>query len=109
MWAEAFSFDVKMPVHSSAISTPRSRCGSSAGLRIDLGVEPAVDRVEAQEVGVGLDRAEIVDRHHLDVRPSRLGDRPQHVAPDPTEPVDRYPHSHGFKTPLHGRSATMSV
>ena len=30
----AFSFEVKMPVHSSAMSTPSSRCGSSAGFLI---------------------------------------------------------------------------
>ena len=29
--AEALSFEVKMPVHSSAMSTPSSLCGSSAG------------------------------------------------------------------------------
>ncbi len=33
-WAAALSLDVKMPVHSSAMSTPRSLCGSSAGSRM---------------------------------------------------------------------------
>jgi hypothetical protein len=77
--------EVKMPVHSSAMSTPSSLCGSSAGsldrgdldlaaadvdrVAVDLHLarEAAVHAVEAEQVGVGLDRAEIVDRHDLDV------------------------------------------
>ena len=47
-----------------------------------------MDRVVAQQVGVGLDRAEVVDRDDLDVGAARLDDRPQHVAPDPAETVD---------------------
>ncbi len=78
-WAAALSLAVKMPVHSSAISTPRSFHGSVDGSRSavtligavadDDGValdghfagEAAMHGVEAQQVGVGLDRAEIVD------------------------------------------------
>src|SRR5215211_2632573 len=33
-WALALSFEVKKPVHSSAMSTLSSRCGSSPGLRM---------------------------------------------------------------------------
>ena len=35
--------------------------------RLDGAGEAAVDRIVAQQVGVGFDRAEVVDRHHLDV------------------------------------------
>ena len=101
-----------MPVHSSAMSTPRSLCGSSAGFLIavtlmllavdddavavdlDLRREAAVDGIEAQQVGVGLDRAEIVDRHDLDVRAAALDDGAQDVAADATEPVDGDLHRH---------------
>ena len=58
--------------------------------------EAAVDAVEAEEVRVGLDRAEIVDRHDLDVLALRLDDRAQHVAPDAAEAVDRHLHRHVF-------------
>jgi hypothetical protein len=55
---------------------------------LDLAVEAAVHRVEAEQVGVGLDRAEIVDRHDLDVFAARLHDGAQHVAADAPEAVD---------------------
>ena len=96
-----------MPVHSSAMSTPSSLCGSSAGFAIAVTLigprptsmvspstftslrEAAVHAVEAQQVGVGLDRAEIVDRHDLDVVAAGFDDGAQHVAADAAEPVDR--------------------
>ena len=58
--------------------------------------------VEAEEVGVGLDRAEIVDRHDLDVLAAGLHDRAQHVAPDAPETVDSNPNCHD--TLLYGLS-----
>ena len=103
---------VKMPVHSSAMSTPSALCGSLAGSRsavtlilprptsmrvavdLDLAGEAAVDAVEAQQVGVGLDRAEIVDRHDLDVLAARFDDGAQDVAADAAESVDRNPNCH---------------
>ncbi len=60
----------------------------------DLVRKAAVHAVEAQQMGVGLDRAEIVDRHHLDVRAARFDDGAQDVAANSPEPVDRYPHRH---------------
>ena len=44
-----------------------------------------MDGVVAEEVGVGLDRAEVVDRHDLDVVALGLDDGAQHVAPDAAE------------------------
>ena len=44
--------------------------------------------VEAQQMGVGLDRAEIVDADHLDVPTAGLGDGAQDVAADAAKPVD---------------------
>ena len=72
------------------MSTPSALCGSFDGIALggdlhlaaadidrvavdlDLVREAAVHGVEAQQVGVGLDRAEIVDRHDLDVLAARL-------------------------------------
>ncbi len=50
--------------------------------------------IEAQQMGVGLDRAEIVDPDHLDILAAGLGDRSQHVAADAAKPVDRDPDCH---------------
>ena len=61
--------------------------------------ELAVHRIVAEQVGVGLDRAEIVDRDDLDVRTAGLDDGAQNVAPDASEPVDRDLHSH-FPVPF---------
>ena len=80
-----FPSTVKRPVHSSAMSTARSFHGSFAGSRIAvtlIGPLPTIDRValdlhfagkaamhgiEAQQMGIGLDRSEIVDGDNLDV------------------------------------------
>ena len=56
--------------------------------------ETAVHAVEAQQVGVGLDRAEIVDRNHFNVFAAGLGDGAQHQSPDASEPVDRNLYRH---------------
>jgi hypothetical protein len=54
--------------------------------------EPAVGRVERQQVrkrpGVG----DVVDRHHLQVR--AIQRQPREHTPDPTETVDSHPRSH---------------
>ena len=47
-----------------------------------------MDAVVAEKMGVGLDRAEIVDGHHLDIRAARLVDGAQDIAPDASESVD---------------------
>ena len=56
--------------------------------------EAAVHAVEAQQVGVGLDRAEIVDADDLDILAARLGDGAQHVAADAAKSVDRDANCH---------------
>ena len=50
--------------------------------------------VEAQQVGVGLDRAEIVDADHLDILAAGLGDGAQDVAADAAKTVNRDPDGH---------------
>ena len=58
--------------------------------------EAAVDAVVAHQVGVGLDRTEVVERDDLDVGAAQLDDRAQHVAPDAAEAVDCNLHRHGL-------------
>src|SRR5208337_2633491 len=62
----------------------------------DLVREAPVHAVEAQEMRVGLDRAEIVDRDDLDVLPARLDDRAQYEPPDASKAVDRYSGDHRY-------------
>src|SRR5262249_50721867 len=50
--------------------------------------EASVHRIETQEMGVGLDRAEIVDADDFDILAAGLGDGPQDVAADAAKPVD---------------------
>ena len=103
-----------MPVHSSAISTPSSLCGSSAGLRIavtrilwpaaimcspstvTLAGEAAMHAVIAQQMRVGLDRSQIVHGDDLDVAAAALDDRAQYQTPDAAEAVDRDSQSHSL-------------
>ena len=114
--------EVKKPVHSSAMSTPSALCGSLDGIALggdldlaaadidrvavdlDLAGEAAVHGVEAEQVGVGLDRAEIVDRHDLDVLAARFHDGAQHVAADAAEAVDCNPNCHVFLRYLPSRA-----
>jgi hypothetical protein len=49
--------------------------------------EAAVHAVEAEEVGIGLDRAEIVDGHDLDVLAARLDDGAQTLRPMRPKPL----------------------
>ena len=57
--------------------------------------------VEAEQMGVGLDRAEIVDADDLDVLAPGFDDGAQDVAADAAEPVDRDPNGH-FPVPPYG-------
>ena len=50
--------------------------------------EAAVHRVEAQEMSIGLDRAEIIDGDHNDVLTLAFHDGAQHVAANAAEPID---------------------
>ena len=101
-----------MPVHSSAMSTPRSFHGSFEGSRsavtlmaplptlmvspltVTVAREAAVHAVEAQQMRVGFHRAEIVDADDLDVRALGLGDGAQDVAADAAEAIDGNADSH---------------
>ena len=56
--------------------------------------ELAVHGIVAEQVGVGLDGTQIVDRHDLDVRTTAFHDSAQDVAPDTPEAVDRDLHRH---------------
>ena len=51
--------------------------------------------IEPQQMRVGLDRAKIIDRHHLYIGASRFDDGAQHIAPDAPEPVDCNFYGHG--------------
>ena len=104
--ADALSLAVKMPVHSSAMSTPRSFHGSCAGsliaVTLNLSVpmvivvavdlhfvrEAAMHAVVAQQMRVGLDRAEIVDGDDVDVLAAGFVDGAQDVAADAAKSVD---------------------
>src|SRR3954467_12660745 len=50
--------------------------------------ETAMDAVEAKQMGIGLDRAEVVDADYLDVLAAGLGDGPQDVTADAAKTVD---------------------
>ena len=56
--------------------------------------EAAMHRVEAQQMRIGLDRSQVVDRHDLDILPLGFHNRAQDVAPDAAEPVDGNPDGH---------------
>ena len=63
-------------------------------LDLDLVRKAPVDAVEAQEVGVGLHRTQIVDGDDLDVLAARFQNRAQHEPPDAAEAIDRYLGNH---------------
>ncbi len=60
------------------------------------GRKAAMHAVIAQKVGIGLDRAQIIDGDHLDIGAARFDDGAQHVAPDATETVDGDLDCHGY-------------
>ena len=57
--------------------------------------ETAMHAVIAQQMGVGFDRPQVIDGHHLDVAAPRFHDRPQHKTADAAEAVDCNAGSHG--------------
>src|SRR5580693_7694977 len=61
---------------------------------LDLVRKAPVDTVVAQEVRVGLHRAQIVDGDDLDVLAARLQNSTQHQPPNPAEAIDRYLRNH---------------
>ena len=76
---------------------------------LHLAVETAVHRVEAEQVGVGLDRAEVVDRDDLDILASRFHDGAHDVAADAPEAVDCNTNSHVFLRYLLSRRASAAI
>ena len=62
----------------------------------DLGRKAAMDAVVAQQMGIGLDRSQIIDRNDLDIAPARFHDRPQHQPPDTAKAVYGNTQSHGL-------------
>ena len=52
--------------------------------------------VIAQQMGVGFDRPQIVDRHNLDIAPARFHNRPQHQPSDTAKAVDGNTQSHSI-------------
>src|SRR6185312_9476956 len=54
----------------------------------------AMHAVVAEQMGVGLDRAEVVDADHLDIVAAGFRDGTQHVAADAAKSIDSYPDSH---------------
>ena len=63
-------------------------------LDLDLVRKAPVDAVVAQEMRVGLHRAQIVDGDDLDVLAARLQNSTQHQPPNPAEAIDRYLGNH---------------
>ena len=61
---------------------------------LDFVRKPAVHAVEAKQVGVGFDRAEVVDADDLDIVAAGFEYGAQDVAADPSEPVDGDLHGH---------------
>ena len=107
-----WSASVKRPVDSITTSTPRSFQGSFAGsllgegrdrlapptmisspVAVDVGVEPAEDRVVLQQVRQGLVVGQVVDGDDLDVGTGR-SDGAEEVAADPAEAVDTDTNGH---------------
>ena len=111
-WAEAFALALKMPVHSSAMSTPSSFHGSVEGSRTAVtlilplptliespstvtvpGKRPCTESKRSRWALVSTGpRSLIAD--HFDVLAAGLGDGAQHIAADAAKPVDRDPNCH---------------
>ena len=65
-------------------------------LDLHLAREAAMHAVEAQQMGVGLDRAEIVDGDHVDVLAAGFVDGAHDVAADAAKSVDGNSDGHVF-------------
>lgn len=70
--------------------------------------EATVHRVIAEQVGVGLDRTQIVDRHHFDVRAAVLNDRAKDETADAAETIDGDANGHG-EAPLNDYVVGVSM
>ena len=101
-WAEAFSLlDAELLVRQLGGVLDRRHLEllpvGRDGVALDLHFEgeAAVHAVEAEQVGIGFDRAQIVDRDDLDVVvPVALNDGAQDVAADAAKAIDSDADSH---------------
>ena len=62
----------------------------------DLMGEAAVDGIEAQQVGVGFNRPQVVDRNNFDIGATRFDDCAQYISADAAKSVDSYLDGHGI-------------
>ena len=69
-------------------------------LDLHLCREAAVDRVVAQQVGIGFDRAEIVDGNDFDVGAAGFDDSAEDIAADAAETVDGNLDCHVHSLPI---------
>src|SRR5262249_3243448 len=67
-----------------------------------------VNGIEAQQMGVGLDRREVVDGDDLDVVTAGFRNGPHDVAADAAEPVDGNAYRHCYLPSRPARPATAS-
>ena len=58
--------------------------------------EAAVHGIEAQQMRIGLDRPQIVDRYHLDVGAAGFDDGPEDIAADAAKAIDCDANGHGM-------------
>ena len=68
--------------------------------------------IETQKMGVGLDRAEVVDPDHFDVLAAGFGDGAKHIAADAAKPVDCDPDCHlcfSFNDLCHPRGGRRAI
>src|SRR5258708_32913128 len=70
--------------------------------------KPAMHRIVAQQMRIGLDRPEIVERHDFDIASSTLHDGAQHEASDASKAVDRNAYCHSLSL-RHARAASEAV
>ncbi len=66
----------------------------NAALNRDIAGEGAMHRIIFQEMRIGLDRSQIVERDDGDIVPSGFMYRPKDIAADPAKPVNAHPNSH---------------
>ena len=92
--AGAFQHDVHIrPGKISRVADRRDGDGAATDVDAVIGGrnldgKPAMDRVELQQMGIGFDRTQVVDRHHLDIGASRFNDGAQDVTANPAKSVD---------------------
>ncbi len=93
----AFAEDGKLvPIHHQLVA-----------LRLDSASQRPVVGVILQQVGVDIQRSEVIDRHHVHAFALALDQRPQCQAPNPPEAVDRDFHGHAESSSCPGSSVHL--